>query len=397
MKKPLFTIASVLLAILQVGALGAQTAKLDYPNAPRGTVVDTYFGTQVPDPYRWMENIDSAPTKTWVDAEKNLTHSYFARIPERAAIAAHLKSIINYAKIGTPYHAGNHYFYTYNSGLQNQSVLYTMTGIGGKARVLIDPNTLSSDGTVALGPTAVTHDGKLIAYATQSAGSDWETWRVRSVMTGKDYPDTLLWSKFSGASWTRDGKGFYYDRYQAPTSSATYKAALYGQKVYYHVLGTPQSADRLVYEDTNPTHKDYFFDASVTEDGRYVVLTQSGGKSYNTRIYVSDLRSTNPHFQPLLTRGDAQWGVVDNQGTTFFVETDKNAPNHEIVAIDARRPGSIRTLIPQAKSAIDNVGTVGRNIFVSYLKDAHSQVDQFDMRGHLIREVGLPGVGSAGG
>ncbi|MGZ3526368.1 MAG: prolyl oligopeptidase family serine peptidase [Vulcanimicrobiaceae bacterium] len=389
--------AALLLALTQAGVTAAQDSKLAYPDAPRGALVDTYYGTQVPDPYRWLEDIDSPQTKSWVTAQERLTQSYFAQIPQRGAIAEHLKSIANYEKIATPWHLKNHFFFRRNSGLQNQSVLYTMAGPHGTPRVLIDPNTLSTDGTVALGETAVSHDGTLIAYATQSAGSDWETWHVRSVATGKDVPDTLEWSKFSGASWTLDGKGFYYGRYQAPTAGATYKAALYGQKVYYHRLGTSQSADRLVYEDNVPSHKEYFFDASVTEDGRYLVLTQSGGRSYNTRIYYEDLQARKPGFVPLLIEHDAQWSVIDNAGPRFLIETDKDAPNHKIVAIDVRHPQTMTTVVPEAASAIDSVGAVGGYLFVNYLKDAHSLVEQFDLAGHLVRDVQLPGIGSASG
>ena len=192
-----------------------------------------HFGTTVPDPYRPLENIDSPQTRAWVLAEARLTQNYFAQIPQRAAIAASLKRNVNYERFSTPYHAKNHYFYTYNSGLQNQSVLYTMKGAHGKPRVLIDPNKLSNDGTVALGPTAVSFDGKYIAYSTQTAGSDWQTWHVRSVLSGKDLADAVQWSKFSGASWLTDDSGFYYERYDAPKPGQTYKAALYGQSCFF--------------------------------------------------------------------------------------------------------------------------------------------------------------------
>ena len=381
-------------ALAAVSAAAAEV-KLDYPPAPRGTVTDTYFGTTVADPYRWMENIDAPQTRTWVLAEAKLTQEYFARIPQRSRIAARLKSAVNYERFSLPYHAKAHYFYTYNSGLQNQSVLYTMNGPHGKPRVLINPNTFSSDGTVALGPSATTLDGTLMAYSTQTAGSDWQTWHVRSVLTGKDLPDVLKWSKFSGASWLKDKSGFFYDRYAAPTPGQTYKAALFDQRVYFHKLGTAESADRVVYQD--PAHKDYFFDASVTQDGRYVILTQSGGRSYNTRVYYEDLRAKQPRFLPLLVKGDAQWYFVDNDGPVFFFQTDKGAPNHKVVAIDVRKPAAVKDVVPQWSSAIDGVNTAGRNIFVLYLKDAHSAVRQYTYAGRLVRDVSLPGIGTAGG
>ncbi|MDP9111010.1 MAG: prolyl oligopeptidase family serine peptidase [Candidatus Eremiobacteraeota bacterium] len=372
-----------------------QSSRLQYPDAERGNVSDTYFGTRVADPYRWLEDLDSAQTRAWVTAQAALSASYFAAIPERPALYRHIKGIANYERIGAPYHVKNHYFYTYNSGLQNQSVLYTMDGPHGKPRVLIDPNKLSTDGTVALGPTAVNEDGTRIAYATQSAGSDWETWHVRSVATAKDTSDTIDWSKFSGASWLKDGSGFYYSRYAAPVKGSTYKTALYGQRVYFHTIGSPQSADRLVYED--PAHNDYFFSADVTEDGRYVILSQSGGKSYNTRIYYKDVRKPGSAFLPLLARGDAQYNFVDNAGSTFFIETDKDAPNHRLIAVDVANPSRARTVIPEASSALQGVSTVGNQFFAHYLQDAHSAVKQYTRSGRLVRVVALPGIGTAGG
>ncbi|MBV9269478.1 MAG: S9 family peptidase, partial [Candidatus Eremiobacteraeota bacterium] len=271
-------LAAALCAVLalQLPAL-AQQVGFQYPLAHRGDTTDTYFGTKVADPYRWMEQIDSPQTQSWLKAEIALTQQYFAGIPQRAAIAKHLRKMANYEKVGAPYHIGNRYFYTYNSGLQNQAVLYTMTGLHSKPRVLIDPNKLSADGTVALGPNEVSPEAKFIAYATQSAGSDWETWHVRTIATDKDLADKIEWSKFSDAAWLNDDSGFYYDRYDKPSAGQTYKSALYGQKLFFHKLGTAQSQDKLVYAD--PQHKDYFFAANVTEDGRYVIMTQSSGSS----------------------------------------------------------------------------------------------------------------------
>jgi len=394
MKKSLATILAVVFA-WGIIAAPAEGERLLYPAAPRGSVVDTYFGTQVPDPYRWLEEIDSPQTRAWVKAEAALTASYFAGIPQRAALYRHIKRMADYERIGAPYHVKNHYFYTYNSGLLNQAVLYTMDGPHGKPRVLIDPNKFSVDGTVALGPTAVSDDGTLIAYATQSAGSDWETWHVRNVSTGVDTNDSVEWSKFSGASWLKDGSGFYYSRYAAPTTGATYKSALYGQQVYFHKIGTPQSADRIAYQD--PAHKDYFFSADVTEDGRYVILSQSGGRSYNTRLYFKDTRSTSDTFTPLLVKGDAQYNFVDNVGSTFFIETDKNAPNHRVIAVDVRDPEHVRTVIPETSSALQHVSTAGNRLFAHYLKDAHSQVEEYTHSGRLVRDVTLPGIGTASG
>src|SRR5579872_3159541 len=246
---------------------------LSYPPAPRGDVTDTYFGTKVADPYRWMENIDSPQTRAWVEAEAALTQTYLSAIPQRESVAAALRNAVNYERFGLPYHAKNHYFYTYNPGLLNQAILYTMDGQNGKPRVLIDPNKLSADGTVALGPTAVSDDGKYFAYSTQSNGSDWQTWRVKSVASGCDLADRLEYSRFSGASWLKDDSGFYYSRYPQPPPGEMYKAAALNQTVYFHKIGTPQSSDRLIYSD--PKHPDAYVGAQVTEDGRYLIVTEN--------------------------------------------------------------------------------------------------------------------------
>ena len=383
------------LPALAFSVLLLAATQMNYPPAPRGTVTDTYFGTVVADPYRWMEEIDSPQTRAWVLAEAKLTQNYMAQIPERPRIAAALRASVNYERFGLPYHVKNHYFYTYNSGLLNQSVLYTMNGPRGTPRVLIDPNAFSADGTVALGDTAYSFDGKYVAYATQSNGSDWQTYRVRSVVTGKDLPDVLQWARFSGASWVKDGSGFYYERYAQPAPGEQYKASAVNQMVYFHRLGTPQSADPLVYRD--PAHPTAYLGTNVTVDGRYVVLTESFTNTYNNAVYYEDLASRQPRFLPLLTKVDAQWNFVDSDGPRFFFNTDKLGANHAVVAVDLRTPARVSTVVPVWSSAIDNVNTVGRRIFVMYLKDAHSAVREFDYDGHLVRDVQLPGIGSAGG
>jgi prolyl oligopeptidase len=387
-------VACAAIAALLVPGLAFAAGAFPYPAAPKGDVTDSYFGTVVPDPYRWLESIDSPQTTAWVAAEGKLTRDYLDAIPQRAAIARHLRSIANYEKIGAPSHVGNQYFYYYNSGLQNQSVLYTMTGAHGKPRVLIDPNTLSTDGTVALGTTATTNDAKYIAYATQASGSDWETWHVRSVATGKDLPDTLVWSKFSGASWLNDDSGFYYERYPAPKVGETFKGALSGQTVYFHRLGTPQSADTLFYR---PAHAEDYDGAGVTLDGRYVLVNVSGGSSINNEVYYVDRREPGMPIHPLFPKRDAQYGYVDNVGTRFLFTTTRNAPNTRIVALDLRNPGVLTTVVPEAKEALQGVSTAGHRMFAQYLTDAHSAVKVYDYDGHLIRNVDLPGLGAAAG
>ncbi|HTD38543.1 MAG TPA: hypothetical protein VK669_13615, partial [Candidatus Limnocylindrales bacterium] len=260
MRRLFFTLTAVLLAASPVLAAGA---KLTYPDAPRGNVVDTYFGTQVADPYRWMEDVDAPQTVAWVKAEGDLTRSYLDAIPQRSAIRDDYRKLYNYEKVSAPFHDGDWWFFSRNTGLQNQSVFYVRHGANGAAHILLDPNTLAADGTVALAGFHPTHDGRLVAYATQSSGADWQTWRVRNVATGRDLPDTLRWSKFSGASWTGD-TGFYYEAYDPPQGGNATLSALGVQKIYYHKLGTPQSADRLVMT----AQADQFLSRERTEDQR---------------------------------------------------------------------------------------------------------------------------------
>lgn len=368
---------------------------LQYPPAPKDATVDTYFGVKVPDPYRPLENIDAPATLAWERAEEQLTRGYLDAIPARAAIAKHLTHIVDYEKIGAPWHVKNEYFYSYNSGLQNQNVLYTMTGPNGKPRALIDPNALSKDGTVALGATSVSTDARYIAYATQSAGSDWETWHVRNIATGKDLPDALHWSKFSGASWMPDNRSFLYARYATPKPGKERTSALYNQRIYLHRLGTPQSSDRLFY--ARPDHKDWFIGTTVTLDGRYALLSTNTGTSPNNRVYYIDLRSAKRVVRPIFAKADASYNYLDNAGTRFYFQTDANAPRGRVVSIDLRSPNVLHTVIPERAAALASVATAGHRFFASYLVDAHSAVRVYNYAGHFVREVPLPGIGSASG
>jgi prolyl oligopeptidase len=385
------TIAAAVLAAFVLGA----ASTLAYPKAPTDATVDTYFGVRVPDPYRPLETLDSPQTQAWLSAEEALTARYFAGIPQRAAIHAHLDRLVSYPKRGLPFHAGNHYFSWRNSGLQNQYVLYTMDGPHGKARVLLDPNGLSTDGTVSVGDTSPTRDGTMIAYATQRSGSDWETWHVRSVITGRDLPDTLGWSKFSGAAWRNDGSGFYYERYATPIAGQALRAALGDERVYFHRLGTPQSADSLVYSD--PAHSDYFYGVGVSFDGRYLILTQSSGTSIDNRLYYEDLRAAQPHFVGLFTKNDASYGFVDNVGSRFLVRTDLAAPNGRVIAIDVGAPARVRTIVPESTDALQDVAIAGHRLFLQYLHDVHSVVVECTYDGVVVRTIALPGVGIASG
>jgi prolyl oligopeptidase len=245
---------------------------LSYPVARKVDQVDDYHGVKVADPYRWLEDLDSAETRAWVEAENRLTFDYLKQIPERAAIKERLTRLWNYERYGIPYKEGGRYFYTKNDGLQNQSVLYTVPALEAEPRVLLDPNKLSADGTVALSGYDITDDGKLIAYALAASGSDWNEIHVRDVETGKDLPDVVKWVKFSDLSWTTDGRGFFYSRYDEPKSGSQLAAVNEHQKLYYHKLGTPQAEDVLVYASSDEKEKGWLFSGSVTEDGRVALL-----------------------------------------------------------------------------------------------------------------------------
>jgi len=368
-----------------------------YPHARRGDVVETLHGVRVADPYRWMENQESAELAAWIDAENEVTNAYLDRIPERDAINARLTELWNYERWGLPYKEGDRYFVSRNDGLQNQSVLYTMRSLDDEPRVLLDPNGFSADGTVALSGTAVSPDAKHIAYGVSDGGSDWQRWRVRDIETGQDLQDDLRWVKFSGASWTKDGKGFYYSRYPEPGSGEEDLAgANFNQKLYYHRVGTAQSQDKLIYE--RPDNPRMGFGAGVSEDGRYVMISVWEGSSRNNRYYYMDLHGGGQVVR-LLDENDAQYSFVGNDGAVFYFRTNQGAPMGRLIAIDSRRPERTnwRTVIPETRDNLRGVSLVGGRFIASYLQDAKSAVKVFETDGSYVRDVELPGIGSASG
>jgi len=343
------------LLVLTVAPALARAQASDSCPLPHARTVDTvtdYFGTRVADPYRWLENTDSPETRAWVDSENCVTFAYLARIPERARIRERLTKLWNYERFGVPSREGGRYVFTRNDGLQNQSVYYWQSSLASEPKLLIDPNGLSSDGTVALSSWDVSHDGRWFGYGLATAGSDWNELRVRDIATGRDLPDTLRWIKFSGLSWTHDNAGFFYSRFPAPAGNAL-TAVVQNQKLYYHRLGTPQSADRLVYE--RPDHPDWGFNGSVTEDGRYLIIYVSLGTDSRNRIYYLDLGNPRrPRLTgrviPLLDAFDASYGFVGNQGPVFYFTTNLDAPRSRLIAIDIRRPArpDWKEIVPQS-------------------------------------------------
>jgi prolyl oligopeptidase len=375
-----------------VALAGAATA---YPVPPTDGTADTYYGVSVHDPYRPLESIDAPATRAWVEAEAALTRSYLDAIPQREAIRSHLQAMANYERYTVPFHMRDRYFYLYNSGLQDQSVLYAMRGLRGTPHVLIDPNVLSSDGSVTIGGEQPSWDARYLAYVTQTSGSDWQTWHVRDVATAEDLPDALQWSKFSSVAWLPDGSGFFYERYPTPAPGQAYKGALFGQSVYLHRLGRPQSADTQFYY--RPDHRNWLYGLTVTEDGRYAVLSVSSNQSINTRIGYVDLRARARVVHQMLWKNDAQWAYVANVGPVFYFTTTRNAPNSCVVAVDVRYPSRMRTVVAESQYALQDASAVGGRLILSYLADAHSLVKVFDERGRRIRDVALPGPGTTVG
>ncbi|HET7544587.1 MAG TPA: prolyl oligopeptidase family serine peptidase [Polyangiaceae bacterium] len=374
---------------------------LRYPDAPRGEQHDEYHGVVVADPYRWLEAMDSPETRRWIDAENALTAEQFAKISVRAPLERRLRELWNYERWSAPTLEGARLIFAHNDGLQNQAVLYTQSESGEKM-TLLDPNALSKDGTVALSSTAFSNDGRKMAYGLAEAGSDWQTWRVRDVHSASDAPhatDVLHWIKFSGASWSHDDKGFYYSRFDEPKSGAVLTGQNYHQKVYYHRLGQPQSADTLVY--ARPDHKEWGFGATVSEDGRWLVLTVTVGTNPKNCIFVQDLRAPAGARKTveLLPGFTAKFDFVGNEGDTLWFLTDDSASRRRVIAIDVHNPdkGAWRELIAEGPDTIESVSAVADRLIVTRLENAHTKVTIHRLDGALERELALPGIGTAGG
>ena len=379
-------------------ALATTGQPISYPAASTGTVVSDYHGVKVPDPYRWMEDIDSPATRAWVEAEGKLSRAYLDALPGRAEIAARLKQVWNFERWGAPVRHGHYWLYTHNDGLQNQDVIFVTTDPSAAGRVLLDPNTLSKDGTVALRETAISDDGRLFAYALSDAGSDWQIWHVRNVDTGVDLPDEIHWSKAGGGSWRKDASGFYYTSYDAPKSGAVLKAANEYEKLFFHKLGTPQSQDTLVYTRTDDP--EWFVGGVVTDDGHYLVIQANHGDEVQNTLLVQDLMAgAAAPIQPVIPRPTAVYNFVGNIGPTLYVMTDDGAPKYKLVAIDLANssPAHWRTVVPEGADTLDSVSLVGGQFVAEYLHDAHSAVRRYTPQGKLIAEVKLAGLGEASG
>jgi len=377
-----------------------------YPSSQKVDQIDDYHGVKVQDPYRWLEDPDSEETKAWVEAQNKVTFGYLEEIPVREQIKERVTKLWNYEKYGIPFKEGNRYFYFKNDGLQNQSVLYTLTSLDAEPTVLLDPNTLSEDGTIALSDLTISEDGKLMAYGLSTSGSDWKEWKVREIETGKDREDHIKWVKFSGASWTHDSKGFFYSRYDELNEATKLEDINYYHKLYYHKLGTPQSEDILIYH--RPDEKEWMFGAGVTEDGRYLIISIGRGADPKNLIFYKDLQTPDAPIVELISEFEASYSFIDNDGSLFWVSTDLDAPRGRLIAIDINNPpspllskgeiqGGWKEILPQAEETLERVGILNNQFVADYLKDARSSIKIFDLKGSLVREVELPGIGSAGG
>ena len=382
--------------------------QMTYPAAHRTDQVDDYFGTKVHDPYRWMEDLDSPEVKTWVDAENTLTQGFLADVPQRAKIHARLMELTNYERVSAPTHEGGRYFYLRNTGLQNQPVLYWQQGLNGESKVLLDPNTLAADGTVALQSTSVTEDGKLMAYSLSEAGSDLQKIHVRNVSSGQDLPDLVEWVKFSGISWLKNGSGFYYSSYGVPKTEEERGSALKSvgsyHKVYFHKLGTPQSEDRVIFERHDD--KEILSHAGVSDDGHWLVIVQ--GKGDKNALWAKDLtqhgwESPSSPVVKIAATDDAVYDWIGNDGRTVWMRTTKDAPNGKIVRLqlDYTHPdhpvtSPWKTVVSEQGNTLDSATMVHDTIIASYLADAQSDVELYTPGGKLIEKLVLPGIGLAG-
>lgn len=375
-------------------------AALDYPTSPRGNVVDDYHGTRVADPYRWLEDLDSPQTAAWVQSQNALTLPFLAALPEREPLAKRLATLWNYERFDVPVKAAGRYFYTRNDGLQNQAVLYVQNG-SEAPRELLDPNRLSADGTVALAAFQPSPDGRWLMYATAAAGSDWNEFRVREVATGTDQPETLQRIKFSDASWTTDGAGFYYSRYPDPPAELGDKGSnravfdgLANQKLYYHRVGTPQSADTLVFE--YPEQPKWFVGGEVTPDSRYLIITLREGSGDKSRVYVRDLAKSPADTIKLVDTFDDAYNFIGNRGSLAYFSSDHDAPRRSVVAVDLAQPGAPqwRTILPQSADTISQVKLAGGKLVVLSLHDAASRLHAYTLDGKPAGELKLPGLGA---
>jgi prolyl oligopeptidase len=361
-----------------------------YPATRRDGVVDTLHGVQIADPYRWLEDIDSDETRTWVQQQNAVTQEWLAEVPGRDAMRAQLSRLVDHPRAGVPWQRNGRWFQLRNTGLQNQDVLFTMAAPDDAGRVLLDPNLLSDDGTVALSGLSVSPDGALLAYATSASGSDWMTWRIRDVASGRDLDDVVEWAKFSGAAWAPDASGFFYACYDEPAAGAAYEQINRNQRLQFHRVGTPAGEDAVAYQ--RPDQPEWGFAPVVTDDGRYLVVEIWRGTDPTNRLAYRDLNDPAGELTMLVGEADAAYDFVGNDGTVFFLRTDLDAPRGRVVAIDVREPGEIREVIGEGDDALEAVWLIGGRLLCRTLHHAAHRLTWWSLDGRRIGALQLPDV-----
>jgi prolyl oligopeptidase len=385
-----------------VAPYAASAQRLDYPNTRRDTVVDNYFSTRVPAPYRWLEDENGPAVRQWVEAENRVTFAYLATIPLREPFRRRLTELWNYEKVSVPRRVAGRIFYSKNSGLQNQSPLYEQASLTAAPREILDPNALSPDGSIALATTSISDDGRYLVYGLSQGGSDFEQLHVRTLADGRDLPDTVHWVKFSRVAWTKDGRGFFYSRFPTPAPGQALRAAALNQKLYYHVVGTPDSADRLIFE--RPDLPDWYINGGTTADGRFLFITLVHGTETKNQIFYAELG--DPHHpdvsapvKPLFTANDAEYRVIGTIGDTVFILTTNGAPNRRVISLvlpDTAR-AHWRTVVPNGPDVIESALLAGGRVIVQYLVDVKSRIRMFATDGRVLGDVPLPGIGTVAG
>ncbi|MBA4251653.1 MAG: S9 family peptidase [Chlorobiaceae bacterium] len=367
--------------------------KLNYPETRKVDQVDEYFGKKIADPFRWLEDDRAPEVKEWVTKQNEVTFNFLENIPFRNQIKEHLQNSFDYPRYSAPFREGENYFFFRNDGLQNQSIMFIQKGLDGTPEVLIDPNKFSEDGTVRLSSTSISPDGKKLAYSISRSGSDWQEIYVLDIETKTRTTDSLAWIKFSRANWHRDG--FYYSRYDVPEDAdKTFSEKNEFHKVYYHKLGTPQSEDRLVYEDSDPLK---FFSVSITEDERFMFLYGSG-KGQGNSLAIRNLKDGEKNFTKIIDAMDYQYWVIENFDDKIILFTNKNAPNGKLVMYDAANPKSeMKDFIAEKEFPLDNISFVGGKFFLTYMRDVTHHVFAYDRDGKFLHNIDLPGLGTVSG
>ncbi len=396
--------AAVLLAAVAASCQKPAPPKpmLKYPVARKDATVDDYGGTKVADPYRWMESLDARDVADWVAASNAVTEPYLASLPLRQHFQARLTELWNYPRVGLPAIENGRLFYARNTGLQKQAPVFVRAGRDAEPQLVIDPNVISSDGSLSLSEWSPSPDAKLFAYGLSEGGADWRTLHVRDIASGKDLADDVRWVRFSNISWTKDSKGFFYSRYPEPPRNKVLEAALSGHAVYYHRVGTPQAQDTLIYERKDLPR--WVIDAVVTEDGRYLLITMAEGAENKNRLYAADLGNPSAptigaRVMPVIEADDAEYAPIGNNGSVVYLRSDKDAPNRVVATVDLKGPAphALKTVVPERKEAIENVAIIGGRIVAQYLADVQSRLVMFDLNGTPAGDIALPGTGTVNG